>query len=403
MSVACTSCGHSVPLGQFRCGKCGAVQTRDSIEDLEAPDEPGSGPSGRLADHRRDASRGSAREEPTERTKRDSVVPRGTFASDEPSAPDAEAEEHADRGTGPKTAPAQGVAGETAAAGAGRGRPEAVTPAQPPHEPSAPSAAMRPPFLASEILREDLMPAEPGRSAMTRTLRIFGGLSLLLSAWSYGTGPFALASVGGLAMLAASALRVSHMTRAIMVASIAGGGLTVSAFWQVALGGHFEDALLAVSVPLLASALLFRAWYRSSGPARALVTAGLLACLAWALMSANENLLSLDWGWQSWLPPLLWCVLLILCVLSLLAFMDDETTGACDLWAVSILGWYLVNALALEALRPDNAETSPSLGALRLTAPVFAGPLAVAGAQLLARALGRPPRRVGARLVNSGT
>ena len=72
MSVACTSCGHAVPLGQFRCGKCGAAQSRDSIEDLDAPSEL--------------ALESATKEDPGEHLPRESIVPRGTFASDEPVA-----------------------------------------------------------------------------------------------------------------------------------------------------------------------------------------------------------------------------------------------------------------------------------------------------------------------------
>src|SRR5687768_12992409 len=39
MSANCTSCGHAIPSGQFRCGKCGAAQARDSAEDFAALSE----------------------------------------------------------------------------------------------------------------------------------------------------------------------------------------------------------------------------------------------------------------------------------------------------------------------------------------------------------------------------
>ena len=34
MSAECTSCGHVIPAGQFRCGKCGGLAPRESLEDF---------------------------------------------------------------------------------------------------------------------------------------------------------------------------------------------------------------------------------------------------------------------------------------------------------------------------------------------------------------------------------
>jgi len=410
MSVACTSCGHAVPLGQFRCGKCGAAQSRDSIEDLDAPSEL--------------ALESATKEDSGEHVPRESIVPRGTFASDEPAAPE-EIAVGTERPSDPPAKPAPiaptAVAEAEPAAPSAPGGAVVAVPVSPVvalagvvggpvsaqisvvtnptamqsvggAEPRVAQPAARPPFLASEILREDLMPAEPGRDVLTGTLRVFGALGIAIALWTYGRSPFALVSVGALALLATSALRLPHLTRAMAVATIAGSGLAVACFWQLALGGGAEAVLLAVSAPLLAGTLFFRAWYRGSSAARGLVGASLLSCVAWAWLTADAKLLSLDWTVQSWLPALLWCVFVILCVLSLLAFMDDETTGACDLWATGLLVWYLVQAVAHEALSANASPAEQNLDALGLTQPIFAAPLAVAVAQLLARALGRQHR-----------
>ena len=89
------------------------------------------------------------------------------------------------------------------------------------------------------------------------------------------------------------------------------------------------------------------------------------------------------------MPALIFGVFVILCVLSLLAFMDDETTGACDIWAGCLLVWYAVHSVAREALVAEGAATDEAMSTLGLTEPIFAAPLAVALAQLLARALGQ--------------
>lgn len=384
MSVECTSCGHPVPLGQFRCGKCGAVQTRDSVDDL-------AGLSELALNEPRLSPASQAEPEPEEPAPRDSLVPRGTFASDEPVPPDATTTgvELPERNSEPPARPQVSEPERSA-------QPAPVvavarSEASQSHDLRAQQPAPRPPFLASEILHEDLMPAEPGREALTSTLRVFAILGLCVSAFSYQTAPFALISVGSLALLTLSFLRVPHITRATMVAGISGTGLCIACGWRLSRGGGLEDCLLAASTTLLASALLFRAWYRGSNIARGLVAASLLTCGAWALMSADRKLLSLDWTLQSWLPALVWCSFVLLCVLSLLAFMDDETTGACDIWAFSLLCWYAVQGAAREIL-PDNQPLDESLSTINLAEPVFTAPLAVALAQLFARALGQQHR-----------
>lgn len=390
MSVDCASCGHAIPLGQFRCGKCGAVQTRDSIDDMSDVGELAMDDPLPLLGKSKDVSQSIAHESVNEPSGRESIVPRGTFASDEPTAPDEPALEASARRSDPpaektETQPEAGAILPPAS-------PRVITSSHTSQDLRAAQAAQRPPFLASEILHEDLMPMEPGRDALTLTLRVVGVMGLLVAMWGYGSGPFALASVGSLALLVASVLKVPHMTRATMVASIAGVGLCVACFWRIKGGGALEDALLAVSTTLLASALLFRSWYRSSNIARGLVAAGLLTSLGWAVMGADKRLLLLDWTWQSWLPALILSVFVILCVLSLLAFMDDETTGACDIWAGCLLVWYAAHALSREALIAEGPGMDEGLSTLGLTEPVFAAPLAVALAQLLARALGQQHR-----------
>ncbi len=415
MSIDCTSCGHAIPLGQFRCGKCGAVQSRDSIDDMSdvgelAMDDPlpllgkardGSQPVAYDGSSENERAPESLRESSNEPSGRESIVPRGTFASDEPAPPDEEpvaANTEGER-SDPALPKADVADAETEAVLPPAG-PRAITPAQPVLDPHLPQSAAlpprqpaaRPPFLASEILHEDLMPLEPGRHALTQTLRACGAIGLFIAVWGYGSAPFALASIGSLGLLVTSALRVPHITRAAMVATISGAGLSVACFWRMKSGGAFEDALLAVSTTLLASALLFRAWYRSSNAARGLVAAGLITSLGWAGMGIDKRLLLLDWTWQSWLPALTLAVFVILCVLSLLAFMDDETTGACDIWAVCLLFWYAVHALAREALIAEGTGIDEGMSTLGLTEPVFAAPMAVALAQLLARSLGQQHR-----------
>ena len=127
--------------------------------------------------------------------------------------------------------------------------------------------------------------------------------------------------------------------------------------------------------------------------------AALLPNFAWAFLTSHRELLSLQFIWQSWLPAVTWYVFVILCLLSLLAFMGDETTGGCTAWALGLCGWYAGYAGVRFALEVD---TSAPLRTLGLAEPALAAPLAVALAQLIAHLVGRRTRRQNQALLANG-
>jgi hypothetical protein len=249
----------------------------------------------------------------------------------------------------------------------------------------------RPPFLASEILREDMVPREPGVRMATA---VTGGAALLGIVAAFAAGfdnlaAFTLASVF-MGLFALARLRLGYSLRAAAVSSLAGLTLIAVSWYRLALGAPSTDLLLTTSTTLLPAALFFRSWYRGSLTARALVGAALVPALLWALFTSHRELLSLEFVWESWLPALTWYLFVILCLLALLSFMGDETTGGCSAWALGLCCWHLLYACVRAAL---EADTHPAVRVLGIVQPALAAPLAVALAQLLATSLGQRGRR----------
>jgi hypothetical protein len=247
-----------------------------------------------------------------------------------------------------------------------------------------------PPYLASAILREDMAPSEPGKRALTQVLLVSGllGAGALLFAGASTTATLVFGPLF-LALLVLVRIELSYAARAMAVAVVSGAGLGLAALWRVALGTGVEEPVLTVSTTLLSAALLLRAWFRASNVARGLVAMALVLALTWAFMTSHRGLLELGFAWSSWLPALAWFVFVLLCLLSLLAFMGDETTGGCEGWAVGLFLWFGGFAMVRYALQTaQGPASSESLSVLGLVEPAMSAPTAVALAQLAARALG---------------
>jgi hypothetical protein len=248
-------------------------------------------------------------------------------------------------------------------------------------------AAVRPPFLASESLREDLSPLWPGKQTILLTLQLAGVLGALASVLVAFDQPVGwLCALTCAVMAALSRLDLEYKKRALFVAGLTGSALAAVCAGRVALGAGGDDPLLVVACSLLPAALLFRSWYRNARVARALVALTLVLALAWAGLTSHRGLLALGFTWQSWLPALAWSAFCILCLLSLLAFMGDETTGGCHVWAFGISAWFGLFACLRWAMERDGSPAlSQSAAALGLTEAALASALAIALAQLGAR------------------
>jgi hypothetical protein len=248
-------------------------------------------------------------------------------------------------------------------------------------------AAVRPPFLASESLREDLSPLSPGKQTIIYTLQfagLLGALASVLVAFDQPSGWLCALTCTVIAAL--SRLDLDYKKRALSVAGLAGSALLLISAGRVALGAGGDDPLLVLACSLLPAALLFRSWYRGARVARGIVGITLVLAFAWAGLTSHRGLLELGFTWQSWLPALAWSLFCILCLLSLLAFMGDETTGGCHVWAFGISLWFGLFACLRWAMeRNDSPELSESAAALGLTEAALASVLAIALAQLGAR------------------
>jgi hypothetical protein len=264
------------------------------------------------------------------------------------------------------------------------------------HATATAQPAPRPPLLASEALRRDLVPATPAARSMRILLVVIGLLGVVCA--MYFVGPFSLgAPIGGAfaALLALGLSPVAYEARAAVAVAVAGAGLLVATWDRTLHGAAPESLLLQLGVTVLATALLLRGWHRGSRLARGLVALGIAICAGWLPISEQYRALpAMDLAWQTWLGPLLMLPLAVLLLLSLLAFMDSRSTGACGLSAALLLGWYALSAAAgvcslywpLRAtlLSSPHVDGEITLGCL--AGPLFTSVVATALAQLLAAA-----------------
>jgi hypothetical protein len=208
--------------------------------------------------------------------------------------------------------------------------------------------------------------------------------------------------VGGalLALAALGAMPMPYPARAMSLATVAGSVFAVVTWHRADRAADLEPVVLGLGVVVLAMALLFRSWHRASWLSRALVGVGLALCAGWLWSSqALQQLLVLDSQFQAWFGPVLCVPFALLLLLSLLAFMDSRSTGACALWAGLLLLWYGVHdwtALAVRywpagASRPLLERVPPEIAVTWFSAPLFAAVLAAALSQLLAVATADEP------------
>lgn len=268
-----------------------------------------------------------------------------------------------------------------------------------PREPSGltvpPRISTRPPMLASEILRADMVPHEPGHVGVARLLLIVG---VVASVMSFAFGGASLASFlvcgGALLVCGVCLVELPFRTRARFVALVSSLGLVacVVAAQAMHLPGTF--AWLSVATTWLAASLFFRAFHRGSKRARAFVALGLGGCVLWAVLAAQQGRFeAFAREWQLWLPTVLTGAFVMILVLSLLAFMTSGSTGGCHVWGALLLVWFAGYAALLASLQISPLEghgTATLVGELIPTVaigtPLFATATALALSQLLATA-----------------
>src|SRR5580658_2227104 len=217
------------------------------------------------------------------------------------------------------------------------GLPPMSTTSLPPGRESVPStrSVVKAPILASDILREEIAPLAPARSALRALLvplslglLIWGGASLA----GLTPGPpfeasaaFITAGAAGLAAL----IPGPYGARAVL--AILAGFLPLAL-----LGAQGEVAAGSgvVLATLLPASLFFRSQYRAFAAARGLIAA--------ALVLSGPAAFFMFTGLASGQAPLLLRgangLTLLAMSTSLAGFLGAETTGGCNAWGMLILG-----------------------------------------------------------------
>ena len=179
-----------------------------------------------------------------------------------------------------------------------------------------------PPILASDLLREQMRPSNPGERSLRWTslgLCAAGAVGALLVG---GAHPLALVSVAlMITMVILGLTPMSYRGRAVALLST-GVVATGVALWQQSVHGISpEGIILAGATIVLSGSLLFRAYYRGAVLSRAAVAIGVVALGLWFLLSGgHESLVAVDGHWQSWAPATTHMLFGLLAMLALMAF-----------------------------------------------------------------------------------
>ena len=214
-------------------------------------------------------------------------------------------------------------------------RPVAVS--HPVADSSASTTAQRP-VLASDMLRDDLVPREPASAALRTVLAIAGVALLAFAALSYSDPPLALSwAIPGLTAVAVVLAPTTYGTRALLAFAPASAALLMQSF---AMPGARVPAALAFALTVggLPSALFFRSFFRASRRARAFVAVALVCALVWLQLPGGGALY--ESGIGSWGSAHAAALALIgVSFLSLLAFVGADTTAGCRAWATLAIAW----------------------------------------------------------------
>jgi hypothetical protein len=209
---------------------------------------------------------------------------------------------------------------------------------------STPKLSVRPPILASDILREEVAPRAPARTTIRVWLGAFAAACALSAvAAQLGFGPHTSRVFEGSLVAAAiaavgAAVPAPYLVRAI-VAVLAGTallGLGALDRGPLAPLGHegFLPALARLALAtLLPAALLFRARFRAFRAARIVLTVALVCALpavALGVLGALDAAAPLP-------ARIADGIVAAAALTGLFGFMGAETSAGCDRWAALIL------------------------------------------------------------------
>lgn len=228
--------------------------------------------------------------------------------------------------------------------------------AAPKHAAQSVRTSLRPPVLASEVLREDLAPKQVGEDFVRTAAIAIGGVAL---------GAMALVDRLNVVLVVAAVLLIGviglgvfswqYERRALFLLGTSTSG------WLLAESGRFSwgHLWIATSMFVTSAGLLLRHSHRSSRAARVIVAIGIALSSAWMLSHASEfdlDRVGTALGW--WSVGLAW-TLPFLVVLSSTAFMKENSTGGCMVWAGLLVIWLCAHRLTViaethDALDADN-------------------------------------------------
>lgn len=214
------------------------------------------------------------------------------------------------------------------------------------------STVTRPPVLASEALREELAPIEPGKTALRLWMV---ALAVLIAASG-------LAAQLGWLQGAPGHATIAYVIAAIVLVSVAipyrfRGGLVAAAAYGLLVAGLWGSGPLSaiaarpwssvwaevarmLGASALAGALLFRARYRAYRGARVALIVALVLTVP-ALVNAG-----LEVAAGAILARVAGAVIILSVVASLTGFMGSGTTGASTAWAVTVVVAFALDILA---------------------------------------------------------
>ena len=224
----------------------------------------------------------------------------------------------------------------------------------------------RPPILASELLREQMEPSEPGKNSLPRLTVALCAAGVFGACWTGGLSSLTYVSVALMVGLLTLALTpMSYVGQAIAL-FCAGSIASALGIWQQSVQQVTPHGLLlGLATTVLGGSLLYRAYYRGAKLARVAVSIGVLCLGGWFVLSGgHQSLVTLGEDWQSWGPATSHMAFALVGLLSLLAFMEASTRGGSHVWAYTLLALYAVHLLLLtsRATWPatDSASTLPA-------------------------------------------
>jgi hypothetical protein len=271
---------------------------------------------------------------------------------------------------------------------------------------AAPPLVVKPPVLASDILREEVAPIAPGKRLVRIALGAFAAtfaIGALAARVPFGaiqiTAPSAFEGSVAIATLAAlaAAVRLPYAFRAWLAAAL---GLLPLLLGVIGLGplaalgaeGSMRAALTIPMVTLLPAALVFRARYRAFREARvilAIALAASLPALALLVMTALDPAGSLGDRATATLA-------VASGLTALFGFMGPETTAGCSQWAAFVVIAQAARPMrhAVVAAWDGDAPTMTAFGAGALGELIASMVVTFAVFQIFAAALGGKARQV---------